>query len=46
MCSSDLIIDQNTAGFDGSTYDFQAIVAEDETAGSPTTYYFYVELEG
>lgn len=38
------LVNQDTAGFDGETYDFQAIVADEETAGVKTTYYFYVEL--
>ncbi|MEM2121919.1 MAG: hypothetical protein QXU20_04655 [Candidatus Woesearchaeota archaeon] len=34
----------NTPGYNNKPYDFQILVAEDDTAGSPTTYYFYVEL--
>ncbi|MGB9748530.1 MAG: hypothetical protein ACP5OZ_05170 [Candidatus Woesearchaeota archaeon] len=34
----------NTNGYNNQPYDFQVLVAEDDTAGSPTTYYFYVEL--
>ena len=37
-------IDDNVQGFDNQTYDFQMIVAESAIKGSPTTYYFYVEL--
>lgn len=40
------MMEQNAQGFDNGQYDFQAIIAEDETAPTPTTYYFYVELEG
>lgn len=32
------------SGFDNNSYDFQAIVPDDETAGVTNTYYFYVEL--
>ncbi len=45
------IIDPNHLGFNGNTYDFQMLVAEPGNGseefplGSPTTYYFYVELE-
>ncbi|MFC1648273.1 hypothetical protein ACFL1B_02330 [Nanoarchaeota archaeon] len=28
------------------TYDFQLLVAEDDQAGTPTTYYFYLEISG
>lgn len=38
------LVDKGQAGYDNSNYDFQAIVAEDQTAPTPTTYYFYVEL--
>ncbi len=38
------IMQDNYAGFDNNTYDFQAIVADDENTGVMTTYYFYVEL--
>lgn len=38
------LVDKATAGYDNGAYDFQAIVAEDETLSTPTTYYFYVEL--
>ncbi len=31
-------------GFNNNSYDFQAIVPDDETAGTTNTYYFYVEL--
>lgn len=41
------IIDEDTAGFDGSTYDFQLLVGENEHAGSEgsTPYYIFVEIE-
>ncbi len=38
------IIDAGVEGFDNNRYDFQMIVANDETALTPTPYYFYVEL--
>ena len=38
------IIDAETTGFDGGTYDFQMLVGEDGTTAGSTTYYFYVEL--
>jgi hypothetical protein len=38
------LVDQDQSGFDASLYDFQAIVGEDQTSGTPTVYYFYVEL--
>ncbi|HJX06088.1 MAG TPA: hypothetical protein VJ461_05225 [Candidatus Nanoarchaeia archaeon] len=39
------IINNDVIGFDNSTiYDFQAIVPENRTAQTGTTYYFYVEL--
>ncbi len=37
-------IDDNTVGYDGANYDFQMIVAENESATIPTTYFFWVEL--
>ena len=39
-------LEQDTYGFDNSTYDFQMIVPENGLAGysSSTAYYFYVEL--
>lgn len=37
------ILNDNTVGFDGNTYDFQMIVPETPT-GAAHTYYFYVEL--
>lgn len=41
------MIEQDKAGYNiNYTYDFQAIVGEDESKPTPTTYYFYVELEG
>lgn len=39
------ILNDNTVGYDGSRYDFQLIVPEDETKVTPTTYYFYAELQ-
>ena len=41
-----VMMEQNQQGFDNNDYDFQTIVAEDETLSTPTTYYFYVELTG
>jgi len=39
------LINNNRAGFDNTTtYDFQAIVAENRSAATGTAYYFYVEL--
>ena len=39
------IINNDVTGFDNSTiYDFQAIVPENRTAQTGTTYYFYIEL--
>jgi hypothetical protein len=39
------IINNDKTGFDNTTtYDFQAIVAENDTATVGTTYFFYVEL--
>ncbi|MFH1770593.1 MAG: hypothetical protein ABH828_03475 [archaeon] len=38
-------LELNTQGFDNNTYDFQMIVADDDTAATITTYYFYVELD-
>jgi hypothetical protein len=38
-------IENDQLGYDGaSTYDFQLLVAEDESSSTPSTYYFYVEL--
>ncbi len=42
-------IDDNSFGYNNNgsttnTFDFQMIVAESDLKGSPTTYYFYVEL--
>jgi len=37
-------IDDNRYGYDNTTYDFQMIVAESDVKGTPTPYYFYVEL--
>ncbi len=38
------LIESAKTGFNGQQYDFQMIVSEDDSAGSPTSYYFYVEL--
>ena len=40
------IVNDNTQGFDGTSYDFQLIVAEDGHSGdtATTNYYFWVEL--
>lgn len=38
------IAENDYNGFDNNTYDFQAIVPDDETSGLNTAYYFYVEL--
>jgi len=39
------ILEQDQPAYDGgSTYDFQLIVAENESGITPTNYYFYVEL--
>lgn len=38
------IINQDTTGFDGSTYDFQLLVGENSSTSVLTTYYFYVEI--
>ncbi len=39
------LINNDQLGYDGvNTYDFQMIIAENESATIPTTYYFYVEL--
>lgn len=38
------IIDAVTRGYDNNYYDFQMILANDETKQAPTPYYFYVEL--
>ena len=45
------IIDDNTYGYDNNisfnkTYDFQIIVPESDTNTTPTTYYFWTELDG
>jgi hypothetical protein len=37
-------INANTAGYNGWNYDFQMIVAENESASMPSTYFFWVEL--
>ena len=38
------IIENQILGFDNSVYDFQMIVAEDESKQTATPYYFYMEL--
>jgi len=38
------IIENNQAGYNNQPYDFQMIVADDESAATPSTYYFWVEL--
>ncbi|GIU69993.1 MAG: hypothetical protein KatS3mg002_1229 [Candidatus Woesearchaeota archaeon] len=38
------IIEDNQIGYSGDTYDFQILVAENESSVTPTLYYFYVEL--
>ena len=38
------LLNDNTVGFDGDSYDFQMIVAESDVKPVPTTYFFYVEL--
>ncbi len=38
------LIESAKTGFNSEKYDFQMIVSEDESASSPTPYYFYVEL--
>jgi len=40
------LINDDKTGFDNSTYDFQLIVPESDVRATPTTYYFYVELDG
>jgi hypothetical protein len=38
------IIEPGMWGFDGGRYNFQLIVPENEYAGTPTPYFFYLEL--
>lgn len=38
------MLEDGVTGFDGSTYDFQMIVPEDSTSLTPTTYFFYVQI--
>lgn len=38
------IVQQDTLGYANATLDFQMIVPEDEYAGTPHTYYFWLEL--
>lgn len=39
------LLEEDVVGFDGSSYDFQMIVPEDDTTGANTLYYMYVELD-
>jgi hypothetical protein len=38
------LMEEDTLGYNVETYDFQMIVAEDETTSTATTYYFWVEI--
>lgn len=38
------VLENEVSGYDSEPYDFQLIVAEDETKTTPTPYYFYVEI--
>ncbi len=38
------IIEDNQAGYNDALFDFQLLVAENESSATPTLYYFYVEL--
>jgi hypothetical protein len=38
------MIENSHTGYDGQNYNFQMLVAENESATIPLTYYFYVEL--
>jgi hypothetical protein len=39
------LINSHTLGYDGvQNYDFQIIVGENESATTPSTYFFWVEL--
>ncbi len=38
------LINDNTPGYNNGKFDFQMIVAEDDTKQTPTTYYFYAEI--
>ena len=38
------LMNNDRSGFDTATYDFQAIIADNRSSVSGTTYYFYVEL--
>lgn len=38
------IIEQSEVGYDSNPYDFQLIVPENPTAVTPTTYYFFAEI--
>jgi hypothetical protein len=38
------MIDNDQAGYNSNTFDFQVIVGENESSSIPTNYYFYVEL--
>jgi hypothetical protein len=39
------LLNDNKQGYDNSSYDFQAIIAENGSSSLATTYYFYVELD-
>jgi len=39
------MMEQNALGYNNQQFDFQAILAENEGLSTPTTYFFYVELE-
>jgi hypothetical protein len=38
------IINSSVTGYNGQSYDFQMIIGENESASTPTQYYFWVEL--
>ena len=40
------IIDDDSNGYDNSPYDFQLIIPENAANATPTTYYFFTELDG
>ncbi|MEM4638219.1 MAG: hypothetical protein QXK76_04325, partial [Candidatus Woesearchaeota archaeon] len=37
-------IEDNQVGYNGETFDFQLLLAENESSSTPLNYYFYVEL--
>lgn len=39
-----VLLQDNWLGYNNISYDFQAIIADDETTNVQTTYYFYLEL--